>query len=213
MSEQLHAAQPTHTAGASLNEAEAAVLMFHGRGATAQSILAFAEEFDHDGVAYVAPQAARNAWYPQSFMAEIDRNEPWLSAALDRVEATVADVVDAGIAPERILLLGFSQGACLAAESMARNARRYGGLAALSGGLIGPEGIPGDYDGSLEGTPVFIGCSDQDPHIPLERVHETADVLGNLDADVDERIYEGMGHTVNEDELAAVDALIGDLVA
>jgi len=135
----------------------------------------------------------------------MEQNEPWLSAALDRVDQAIADVEDQGIPADRIVLLGFSQGACLASESMARNTRRYGGLAALSGGLIGPEGTPRDYDGSLDGTPVFIGCSDQDPHIPLERVNETAEVLDDLDADVDERIYEGMGHTVNEDELDAVD--------
>jgi len=212
MSDTIHADQPTPTAGAPLDEADAAVVMFHGRGATAQSVLSFAGEFDHDGVAYVAPQAARNTWYPQSFMAPMEQNEPWLSAALDRADQAVADVEDAGIPAEKIVLLGFSQGACLASETVARNARRYGGLVALSGGLIGPEGTPRDYEGSLDGTPVFIGCSDQDPHIPLERVHETADVLAELGGDVDERIYEGMGHTVNEDELAAVDELIGDLV-
>lgn len=212
MSDQLHADQPTPTAGASLEDADAAVVMFHGRGATAQSILSFAQEFDHDGVAYVAPQAARNTWYPQSFMAETEQNEPWLSSALDRADQAVADVENVGVPAEQIILLGFSQGACLASESMARNARRYGGLAALSGGLIGPEGTPRNYEGSLDGTPVFLGCSDRDPHIPLERVHETAEVLEDLNADVDERIYEGMGHTVNEDELEAVDEMIGALV-
>ena len=212
MTDALHADQPTRTAGAPLDEAQAAVLMFHGRGATAQSILAFAEEFDRDGVAYLAPQAARNTWYPQSFMAPMEQNEPWLSSALDRVRSTLDEVAAAGVPVERTLLLGFSQGACLASEFVARNARRYGGLAALSGGLIGPEGTPREYDGSLDGTPAFLGCSDRDPHIPLERVHETADVLEDLDADVDERIYEGMGHTVNEDELDSVDALIDALV-
>ncbi|MCU4801177.1 alpha/beta hydrolase [Halobacteria archaeon HArc-gm2] len=211
MSDAIHADQPTRTAGATLEDADAAVVMFHGRGATGQSVLSFADEFDHDGVAYVAPQAARNTWYPQSFMAPMEQNEPWLSAALDRADQAVADVEDAGIPAENIVLLGFSQGACLASETMARNARRYGGLAALSGGLIGPEGTPREYEGSLDETPVFIGCSDQDPHIPLERVHETAEVLEDLDGDVDERIYEGMGHTVNEDELAAVDEMIGPL--
>ncbi len=212
MSDDPHAEQPTRTAGTPLDEADAAVLMFHGRGATAQSILSFAQEFDRDGVAYVAPQAARNTWYPQSFMAPTEQNEPWLSSALDRVGMTLDEIDEAGVPAEKTLLLGFSQGACLSSEYMARNAQRYGGLAALSGGLIGPEGTPREYDGSLDGTPVFVGCSDQDPHIPLERVHETADVLEGLDADVDERVYEGMGHTVNEDELAAVDELIGNLV-
>ena len=212
MSDEIHADQPTRTAGASLDEAEAAVLMFHGRGATAESVLAFADEFAHPDVAYVAPQAARNTWYPQSFMAPMERNEPWLSSALDRVRSELDRIADAGVPADRTVLLGFSQGACLASESVARNAHRYGGLAALSGGLIGPEGTPREYDGSLDGTPVFVGCSDRDPHIPLDRVHETADVLEALDGDVDERIYEGMGHTVNEDELDAVDAMVGDLV-
>ena len=211
MSDDVHADQPIRTAGAPLDEADAAVLLFHGRGATAQSVLSFAEEFDHDGVAYLAPQAARNTWYPQSFMAPTEQNEPWLTSALDRVERAVADVEDAGVPAENTLLLGFSQGACLASESVARNARRYGGLAALSGGLIGPEGTPRAYEGSLDGPPVFVGCSARDPHIPLERVHETAEVLEDLGADVDERVYEGMGHTVNEDELDAVDELVGDL--
>jgi predicted esterase len=213
MSDGIHADQPTPTAGAPLADADAAVVMFHGRGATAQSVLSFAGEFDHDAVAYVAPQAARNTWYPQSFMAPMEQNEPWLSSALDRANRAIADVEGEGIPAEQIALLGFSQGACLASETMARNARRYGGLGALSGGLIGPEGTPRKYDGSLDGTPAFIGCSDQDPHIPLERVHETAEVLEDFGADVDERIYEGMGHTVNEDELEAVDELIGDLVS
>ena len=212
MSDRIHADQPTRTAGAPLDRAEAAVLMFHGRGASAESILSFAEEFDATGVAYVAPQAARNTWYPNSFMAPMEQNEPWLSAALETAERAVADIEDAGIPPEKLLLLGFSQGACLASEAVARNARRYGGLAALSGGLIGPEGTPREYEGSLDDTPVFLGCSDRDPHIPLDRVHETTQVLEALGADVDERIYEGMGHTVNPDELAAVDELVTDLV-
>lgn len=213
MNDEIHADQPTRTGGVPLDEATAAVLAIHGRGATADSILSLADEFDHDGVATLAPQAARNTWYPQSFVAPMESNEPWLTGALDRVEAELATVADAGIPHERTLLLGFSQGACLASESVARNARRYGGLVALSGGLIGPEGTPRDYDGSLDGTPVFVGCSDTDPHIPVERVHETVRVLEALDGDVDERIYGGMGHTVNRDELDAVDSMIGDLVA
>lgn len=208
-----HAGQPLVTRGASLDEAEAAMVMVHGRGATARSILQFAEEFDRPDVAYLAPQAAGNSWYPHSFLAPIEDNQPHLDSALAFVEEAVETAREAGISAENVMLLGFSQGACLASEFVARNARRYGGLAALSGGVIGPDGTPRDYEGSLDGTPVFLGCSDSDPHIPLERVHETADVFETLDGDVDERIYEGMGHGVNEDELDAVTELVRRLAA
>lgn len=204
----IHSDEATLTTGATADPNVALVLL-HGRGATARSALSLVEGISREDGLCLAPQAARNTWYPQSFMAPIPENEPWLSAALDRVDTTLATAGDAGVPLERTLLVGFSQGACLASEYVARNARRYGGLAALSGGLIGPEGTPRDYEGSLAGTPAFLGCSDSDPHIPLERVHETAAVLEDLDAAVDERIYEGMGHTVNEDERAA----LGDLIA
>ena len=207
-----HADQPRLTAGASLDEADAAVVMVHGRGATARSILSMAREVHRDGVAYLAPQAANNTWYPNSFLSSLESNEPYLSSALGVVGRSVADAADAGVPPDRTLLMGFSQGACLTSEFVARNARRYGGVAGLSGGLIGPEGTPRDYDGSLDGTPVFLGCSDVDPHVPLERVRETTEVFERLGADVDERIYEGMAHTVNEDEIAAVRELVASLV-
>ncbi|WP_158058709.1 alpha/beta hydrolase [Halorussus halophilus] len=207
----IHENQPVETAGVELSEASAAVVLLHGRGARATGMLDFAGEFDADGVAYLAPQAARATWYPQSFLAPMEQNEPWLSSALAKVGDVLGTVEDAGIPAEKTALVGFSQGGCLASEFVARNAQRYGGLAALSGGLIGPEGTPREYEGSLDGTPVFLGCSDRDPHIPLERVHETADVLDELDADVTENIYEGMGHTINEDELGHVAELVGNL--
>ncbi|MDX1746720.1 MAG: dienelactone hydrolase family protein, partial [Halobacteriales archaeon] len=176
-------------------------------------ILDIAGEFDRPDAAYLAPQAARNTWYPQSFMAETTANEPWLSSALAAVDRTVNRVTAAGIPHDRTVLLGFSQGACLASEYVARNARRYGGLVVLSGGLIGPPGTPRDYEGSLADTPVFIGCSDRDPHIPIERVHETTRVLTDLGADVQEEIYPNMGHGVSPEELdhdvALVDAVSG----
>jgi predicted esterase len=189
--------------GPQLDEADAAVVALHGRGATARGILQVVAQLDVDGVAGVAPQATRNTWYPTGFMEPIEQNEPWLSAALSMLEGLVESVEGEGVPAERIVLLGFSQGACLASEFLARNARRYGGHVAFSGGLIGPPGTPRDYEGSLDGTPAFLGCSDRDPHIPEERVHETADVLTELGADVTTRIYEGMGHTVNQDELEA----------
>ncbi len=188
------------SAGQRLDQAQAALILLHGRGADAASILMLAEELFHPAYAYLAPQAANNTWYPYTFLAPMQQNEPWLSAALARVGEVVASVVAAGIPAERIVLGGFSQGACLASEFMARNARRYGGLLAFSGGLIGPPGAPRAYTGSLDGTPVFLGCSDVDPHIPKARVEETAAVLEGLGAQVTMRLYPGMGHTINADE-------------
>ncbi|MFC6786283.1 alpha/beta hydrolase [Halobaculum halobium] len=205
-----HGGQPVRHAGADLTEATAAVVMVHGRGATARSILGMAGEFGTDSVAYLAPSAARNTWYPHSFMEETSKNQPHLDSALGFVGSVVEAAADA-VGAENVLVLGFSQGACLASEWVARNARRYGGLVGFSGGLIGPEGSPREYDGDLDGTPAFLGCSDVDPHIPLERVTETTEVLEGLGAEVDERIYEGMGHGVNEDELAAAKGMVTSL--
>jgi predicted esterase len=198
-------------AGRSLNEASGALILLHGRGATAGSILELAEFLPALNLAYLAPQAAKYTWYPYSFMAPMADNEPYLSSALQKVADTVAEVEAAGFARGRIVLGGFSQGACLASEFVARNAGPVGGLLAFSGGLIGPEGTPRDYDGSLDGAPVFIGCSDSDPHIPLARVRETAEVFRQLGAEVDLRIYPRMGHTINQDELDAAAALLARL--
>jgi len=208
-----HAGQPVHTAGAPLEDARAAVIMIHGRGASAESILTLAAALPAPGVAFLAPQAAGGAWYPLGFMSPIARNEPGITSAMRTIDRLLARVADADIAPEHTVLLGFSQGACLATEYAARHARRYGGVVGLSGGLIGPDGTPRDYAGSLDGTPVFLGCSDVDFHIPAARVRETAEVLRRLGGDVDARLYTGMGHTVNDDELDAVRALIAGVVA
>lgn len=199
--------------GAPLAEAEAAVLMLHGRGDSAAGILSLAEVLDVPGVAFAAPQAAGGSWYPYSFLAPLDQNEPFLSAAFQAVRDALGVVEAAGIRRERTLLLGFSQGACLALESAARHAARYGGVVALSGGLIGPEGTSRDYPGSLSGTPVFLGCSDVDAHIPEARVHHSAEVMTRLGGDVTKRIYPGMGHTVNQDEVDFVRSLLGDVAA
>jgi len=207
-----HQDQPLVTASAPAEAAEAAAVLVHGRGATARSIAGMADEFRQKGVAYFAPQAQRNTWYPNSFLAPVERNEPGRSSGLQAVADAVEAANDAGIRIERVLVLGFSQGACLASEFVARNPRRYGGLAALSGGLIGPDVDPGEYEGSVDGTPVFLGCSDEDLHIPLERVHETAEAFERLDGDVTERIYEGMGHGINEDEIEFVSGMLADLV-
>ncbi len=191
-----------------MNQAQAALILLHGRGATAASILLLAEELFHPAFAYVAPQAAGNTWYPYTFLAPTAQNEPWLSSALARVGEVVAQIEAAGLAAECIVLGGFSQGACLASEFMARNARRYGGLLAFSGGLIGPPGTARAYAGSLDGTPVFLGCSDIDPHIPRPRVEETAAVLAALGAQVTMCLYPGLGHTINADELAHARVLL-----
>jgi predicted esterase len=197
--------------GQPLATARTAVVMIHGRGDSAAGILGLASALDQPGTAFVAPQASNHTWYPNSFLAPIASNEPWLSSALDVIGGVLDQVGQAGIPAERTVLLGFSQGACLASEYAARNAQRYGGLVALSGGLIGPDGTPRDYAGTLAGTPVFLGCSDIDPHIPVERVHETAAVLERLGAEVDKRIYPGFGHSVNQDEVDAVRALLQTL--
>ncbi len=203
-----HAGQPVLAAGAPLASARAAVVLVHGRGATAESILTLAPAIAVPDVAYLAPQAAGGAWYPYGFMSPVAQNEPGIGSGMRTIERLLEQVAAGGVPPERTVLLGFSQGACLASEYAARHARRYGGVVALSGGLIGPAGTPRDYAGSLGGTPVFLGCSDVDGHIPAQRVRESAEVLGSLGGAVDLRLYPGMGHTVNDDELDAVRAIV-----
>lgn len=203
-----HAGQPVRTAGAPLDKARAAVVMIHGRGATADDILTLTPPLEMPDVAFLAPQAAGGTWYPFSFLAPIDRNEPGITSGLRTITRVLERVAKAGVPLERTMLLGFSQGACLATEYMARHARRYAGLATLSGGLIGPDGTPRDYPGSLDGTPVFLGCSDVDAHIPAPRVRESAEVLRALGAEVTMRLYPGMGHLVNDDEIAQVRTML-----
>ncbi|WP_418283152.1 alpha/beta hydrolase [Halorubrum sp. DTA98] len=210
-----HGEEPLVTGGADLADADAAVVLVHGRGATARSILGFGGQIAGEGVALLAPQAAANTWYPNSFLQPVETNEPGRSSGLRAVGNAVETAVDAGIPTDRVLLAGFSQGACLASEFVARNPTRYGGLAVLSGGLIGESIDVDDYldaaDGaSLDGTPAFLGCSDVDPHIPEERVHETDEVLTALDGDVTTRIYEGMGHGINDDEIEFVSGMVAD---
>jgi phospholipase/carboxylesterase len=198
--------------GAPLGRARAAVIMLHGRGASAQSMLSFADAFAQPDIAYLAPQAPGSAWYPHSFMAPLGQNEPALSNALAMVASAVAHLAGQAVPPERLVLLGFSQGGCLSLEYAARHARRYGGVVGLSAGLIGPPGAPRIYPGSLSGTPVFIGCSDVDHHIPLGRVHESTEVLQRMGGDVTECIYPGMAHTVNDDEVRHVRSLLAGLI-
>lgn len=204
----IHGDQPVVAAGQPLPDASAAMILVHGRGASAESILTLADELDRPDLAFLAPQAARHTWYDYSFLAPLDQNEPGLSSALARLGELVEHIESEGVPAERIVLLGFSQGACLSLEFAARNPRRFGGVVALSGGLIGPPGTPRDYPGSLAETPVFLGCSDRDPHIPLQRVQESTRVFRRMGADVTERIYPGLGHTVNDDELDFIRELL-----
>lgn len=206
-----HRGQSVFATGEVLEEARAAMVMLHGRGASAQDILSLANEFELPGFAYLAPQAAGNTWYPNRFTAPMEQNEPWLSSALGVIGDLVSYIVKAGIPAERIILLGFSQGACLALEYSVRNPRRYGGIVGLSGALIGPDDTPRNSAGSLEGTPVFLGCSDRDFHIPLHRVHQAAEFFRSLGGDVTERIYPDMDHTTNQDEIDFVAGMMNSL--
>ncbi|GAB5518524.1 MAG: dienelactone hydrolase family protein [Rhodothermales bacterium] len=208
-----HATTPLVQRGSSVANAKGAVVLVHGRGASAQSMLPLADALAQPEWLYVAPQAAGHTWYPYSFLAPMAENEPGLSSGLQRVSTVIDDLIADGLAPERIVLLGFSQGACLALEAAARRGERLGGVIAFSGGLIGPPGTPREYDADLQGTPVFLGCSDVDAHIPLGRVHESADVFERLGADVTKRVYRGMGHTINADELAFARGLLAKLGA
>lgn len=207
MQQDPHANSPVYSTGTPIEQAKAAVIAIHGRGATAEGILDLADAFGVDGVAYVAPQAASYTWYPNRFILPRATNEPYLTSALKRVGAVVADLEARGVPAEKIVLIGFSQGACLASEFVAQNPRRYGGLAAYSGGLIG-DTLPEYPQKSLEGTPVFLGCSDVDFHIPVERVHESAAIFEQQGAAVIKRIYPNMGHTINQDEIDAVREII-----
>jgi predicted esterase len=197
------------TAGVPIDQARTAMILLHGRGGSARDVLSLVPEFDPGDMAYLAPEAAGNSWWPHRFMVPLERNEPYFSSALEQVSLTFASIIQAGISPENIFLLGFSQGACLSLEFAARNARRYAGIISLSGGLFGPPGTPRDYPGSLGGTPVFIGCSEADPHIPRKRVEESAVVFERMGAAVTLRLYPGADHVVNTDEIDFVRGMVG----
>jgi len=212
MAQQIHENQPVMRHGKPLDQAKAAMIMIHGRGGDATGIMQLANHFGMDDFAYLAPSAAGGSWYPNRFIAKRESNQPYLSSALATIQNLLQEVADAGIPPEKTMIIGFSQGACLATETAARHPQRYGGIVALSGGLIGAEGELVGYDGTFDNTPVFLGCSDVDFHIPLERVHETRDIFTRLGATVDERIYEGMGHTIIDDEVQAVKQMMQALI-
>jgi predicted esterase len=189
------------------------MLMIHGRGARAEDILSLTEQINQPGFAYCAPQAAGNTWYPNRFLVPLAQNEPWLSSALAFVGDVLAQIIHAGIPREHIILFGFSQGACLTLEFTARNAKRYGGIVGLSGALIGPDDTPRDYEGSLAGTPVFLGCSDKDFHVPKERVDQTSHIIRKLNGVVTERLYPNLDHSVNQDEIDFIRGMMQSLSA
>jgi phospholipase/carboxylesterase len=196
------------TAGKSLAEASKVLIMVHGRGASAEDILSLSAHLALDDFAILAPQATNHTWYPYSFLEKPAQNEPWLSSALQVLKEIVGELMTKGIAPENIYFLGFSQGASLTLEFAARNATRYGGIAAFTGGLIGDRIYPEHYTGDFKATPVFIGTSDPDPHVPVARVHATANLLRERHASVTEKIYPYMGHTISQDEIDQANTLI-----
>jgi predicted esterase len=209
-----HQGQISAKGGPDLKTAKAAMIMVHGRGASAESIIGLANEFDHkDQITFLAPQAKGSTWYPYSFLAPSDQNQPGLNSGLQAIFDLVQKAQDEGIQKENIFILGFSQGACLATEFVARHPGKYAGVIALSGGLIGDAVNPNNYSGELNQTPVFLGCSDIDPHIPKERVDETEEVFSKLGASVTKKIYPGMGHLVNEDEIKNINTLITKILA
>jgi phospholipase/carboxylesterase len=207
-----HAGQPIRTAGAAPDDADAAVVLIHGRGARADGMLQFAREFGREGLHYAAPQAGRGTWYPESFLAPVERNQPFLDSALAHVGRAVDAARSGGLPVEKVLVVGFSQGACLAAEFVARDPRRYAGVVLLSGGLIGAAGTDFDYGGDVAGTPFFLGVSDDDPHIPVSRAEETVEVFERLGADVRFDEYHGRGHGIFEEEVDYLRELVGSIV-
>jgi len=208
-----HEGQPALQAGKPLGQAPVAVVMVHGRNAGPENILDLVPALARPEVTYLAPAAANRTWYPYSFLADIASNEPWLSSGLAVLGTLVSGVEAAGVPRDRIVLLGFSQGACLATEFAIRNASRFGGVVVFSGGAIGPPGTRWDDSGRFDGTPMFFGCSDVDSHVPAARVIESAELCARMGADVTRRLYPGMGHTINDDEIAWAQNLLDALAS
>jgi predicted esterase len=203
-----HETSPVYTAGAKLEDAKAAMILVHGRGASAQDILSLSSPLNFPGVAYFAPEAEGSIWYPNRLIAPVESNEPYLSAAIAKIDGLVKHIEASGIPLEKIFIGGFSQGASLSSEYVIRNPRAYGGLLIFSGGYIWQSGKPREASGNLNGIPVFNGCSNVDPFIPLERVKETSALLTSLGAEVTERVYPNMDHTIIDEELELARELI-----
>lgn len=191
-----------------MNKDSKVLIMLHGRGGSAEDILSLATHLTVNDFTLLAPQATNNTWYPYSFLAPSQQNEPWLSSALQLLKEMVNDLQVEGVPTNNIYFLGFSQGACLMLEFVTRNATRYGGLVAFTGGLIGDKIYPENYNGDFTCTPVFIGSSNPDMHVPVERVYATTNILKNMNADVTEKLYAGMAHTINQDEIDQANKLI-----
>jgi predicted esterase len=208
-----HGGQPVESRGKPLGSGRAVMIMIHGRNAGPASILELATALPHPEFTYLAPAAAGGTWYPFSFMVETEKNEPGIGSGLAAIDRLVNEVVGKGIPRSRIVLLGFSQGACLASTYAVRHAARFGGVIVFSGGLIGPPGTTWDFPGNFEGTPVLLGCSDVDAHVPAARVRESAEVFHRMGAEVTERIYPGMGHLVNENEIEFTRGLLTSVAA
>jgi phospholipase/carboxylesterase len=207
--EDLHLFENTTYAGADLSKSRRAIILVHGRGDASDKMLLLANGIvDDPRMALVFPKATNNTWYPKSFLAPTKENQPWLNSALENMGKVVSHIKSHGLTEENIFLFGFSQGACLAFDYACRNPKKYASIIVLSGGLIGPEVDESNYSGDFAGTPIFIGCSDSDFHIPLQRLNESAAVAAVMGAKVDKRIYPGMGHTINEDELQKVRSMI-----
>jgi len=198
--------------GASLSRAKAAMIMIHGRGATAKGMLPMADQFAQPDFHYLAPQAQNHTWYPYSFLEPQKKNQPGLSSGLQLIYDLLDTITKEGVPKQKIILLGFSQGACLVTEFAARHPQKLGGVVALSGGLIGPTISMDNYSGEMDQTPVFIGCSDDDPYVPNERLDETSAVFEKLNADLNKQIYKGMGHTINEEEIKTVRGMMADIL-
>lgn len=196
------------TAGVPLKGAKKVLIMIHGRGGRAEDILSLSNFLNVKDFALLAPQARDNTWYPYSFLAPVSQNEPWLSSALALVKETLDEIIAEGISSENVYLLGFSQGACLTLEFAARNATKLGGIVAFTGGLIGDRIDRSNYVGDFKSTSVFIGSSNPDPHVPVARVDESAEIFKDMNADVREKIYNGMGHTISEDEIELANELV-----
>ncbi|WP_313579908.1 alpha/beta hydrolase [Chishuiella sp.] len=196
------------TGGKSLNEAEKVLIMIHGRGGSAQDILNLSKHLNVNEYALLAPQATSGTWYPFSFISPVEQNEPWLSSAIETIEKTVQTVLNAGIKTENIYFFGFSQGACLTLEFLARNAQKYGGVVAIIGGLIGEEINRRNYKGDFEQTPVFLGTSNPDFHVPVERVYATSNILKEMNANVTEKVYLNFGHSINQEEIELANSIV-----
>lgn len=207
-----HKDQPLLFEGAKFGKAKAGMILIHGRGADAESILTLTTVLANNDFLYAAPQAQNNTWYPFSFLTPLADNEPGITSGLNKISSTLFYLNEQGIPTDKIILLGFSQGACLVLEYSSRFPQKFGGVAGLSGGLIGPDGIERKISGSLENTKIFLGCSDVDPHIPIERVHFTEEHLKKLNGDLTKIIYPGMGHTVNDDEIRNVKFLMKEIL-